>query len=325
MKNIFHRRVCGLLAACLLALTLSGCARPTPTAGSSGSVRVVATIFPLAEWCRALIGEDNPRVELTTLVAGGTDMHSHQASAQDIVGLSTCDILVYVGGESEAWVRKALEQRTNDGMTALDLMQQVLADRTLQEETVEGMQAEDDEEEADDTLDEHVWLSLKNAEVSVMAIADALIAADPAGREGYVARRDAYIARLRQLDEAYADMTAHAKRRTVLFGDRFPFRYLIEDYGLSYYAAFAGCSAETEASFETVIFLARKCDELGLKHVLRIENGASDIADTIVANTRDKDQTVLVMQSMQGLIPEGGTYLSLMEENLETLKTALNE
>ena len=181
----------------------------------------------------------------------------------------------------------------------------------------------DHEEEAD----EHVWLSLKNAKTLVAAIADALQELDPDNKDTYAANTSAYIEKLSALDGAYQSAVDGAARKTVLFGDRFPFRYLVDDYGLRYYAAFAGCSAESEASFETVSFLAKKVDELKLPCVLTIEGKNHKIAETIVENTAEKNQKILTMDSMQSTTSEdvanGTTYLSVMEQNLSMLKEAL--
>ena len=194
------------------------------------------------------------------------------------------------------------------------------------EEICEHMEGHDHEHEEE--ADEHVWLSLKNAETLVGAISDALQELDPDNKDTYAANASAYIEKLSALDGAYQSAVDGAARKTVLFGDRFPFRYLVDDYGLSYYAAFVGCSAETEASFETISFLAKKVDELGLPCVLTIEGAQHKIAETIVQNIAEKNQKVLTMDSMQSTTSEdvanGTTYLSVMEQNLSVLKEALD-
>ena len=175
--------------------------------------------------------------------------------------------------------------------------------------------------------DEHVWLSLKNAAVLVGAISNALQELDPDNKGIYATNAAAYIEKLSALDSAYQSAVDGAACKAVLFGDRFPFRYLVDDYGLSYYAAFAGCSAETEASFETVSFLAKKVDKLGLPCVLTIEGKNHKLAETIVQSTAGKNQKVLTMDSMQSMTSKdaanGTTYLSAMEQNLSVLKEAL--
>ena len=181
----------------------------------------------------------------------------------------------------------------------------------------------DHEEESD----EHVWLSLRNAEALCKAISAALQEIDPDNKDAYASNTSAYIKKLSALDNEYKKAVNAATYKTVLFGDRFPFRYLVDDYGLSYYAAFVGCSAETEASFETISFLAKKVDELKMPCVLTIEGAQHKIAETIVQNTTAKNQKVLTMDSMQSTtskdVKNGTTYLSVMEQNLSVLKEAL--
>ena len=186
---------------------------------------------------------------------------------------------------------------------------------------------EGEEHEHEEEKDEHVWLSLKNAEVLVNAISKSLQELDPDNKDTYATNAAAYIEKLSALDGEYQAAVDAATYKTVLFGDRFPFRYLVDDYGLSYYAAFVGCSAETEASFETVSFLAKKVDELKLPCVLTIEGAQHKISETIVQNTAEKNQKVLTMDSMQSTtskdVANGTTYLSVMEKNLSVLKEAL--
>ncbi len=187
--------------------------------------------------------------------------------------------------------------------------------------------AEDMLEHEEKEYDEHVWLSLKNAQTLCKAIAEALETADPEHKDVYAANVDSYLEKLSSLDGQYQDAVANASQKTLLFGERFPFRYMVDDYGLKYYAAFAGCSAESEASFETISFLAKKVDELGLKNIMTIENSDQKIAKTIRDNTKDKNQEILSLDSMQSTTSEdvknGTTYLSVMESNLDVLKKAM--
>jgi len=176
-------------------------------------------------------------------------------------------------------------------------------------------------------LDEHVWLSLKNARFFCREIANKLCDKDTENKDKYLANASAYIEKLSDLDVKYKEAVSNSTGKTLLFGDRFPFRYLVDDYNLDYYAAFSGCSAETEAGFETITFLSNKVDELGLTCVLKIEGTKHNIAETIIANTKSKNQKVLTMNSMQSItsndVKNGTTYLSVMEQNLEVLKDAL--
>lgn len=289
-------------------------------------ISVVTTIFPIYDWARQVVG-DREGVDVALLLDSGVDLHSFQPTARDIVSISACDLFVYVGGESDEWVEDALAGAANPDRVVVNLMDALGGD-IREEETVEGMEPEEEEEgEGEAGYDEHVWLSLRNAQKLVRAIADALGKADPAGAEAYAANAAAYIESLAALDAEYTAAREAADFDTLLFGDRFPFRYLTEDYGLNYYAAFSGCSAESEASFETIAFLAGKVDELGLTTVLTLEGGDHRIAGTVVENTRTKNAKVLAMDSMQSTTgadaANGVTYLGAMEKNLEVLKQAL--
>ena len=314
-----------ILALCLsilLLLSAAGCAasRPQPV---DRPLHIVTTIFPLYDWTRAILGDSADHVQLDLLLQNGVDMHSFQPTAADIVSIASCDVFIYVGGESDKWVDDALRQNANPNRTVLNLLN-LLGDAAKEEEIVEGMEAEADEEAA---YDEHVWLSLQNAAVLCERIADALEAADPDHAAQYRANAAAYIEKLNALDAAYADAVKQAPYKTLLFGDRFPFRYLADDYGLSYYAAFSGCSAETEASFETVVFLASKLDELHLPAILQLESANGTMAETIRKATQSQGQAILTLDSLQSVTAEqiksGTTYLGVMEQNLTVLRQAL--
>lgn len=316
------RKAAALLAALLLTSCLTACGAPAGTGGASLSV--VTTIYPEYDWVRNILGDRAADAQLTLLMDGGVDMHSFQPTAADIIRISSCDLFIYVGGESDAWVEDALKETVNPDMVVLDLLD-VLGSDAREEAVIEGMEAEEDEDAA---YDEHIWLSLKNAQTLCGAIADALAELDPENAAEYAENNAAYTDSLAALDEAYQTMIDAAARDTVLFADRFPFRYLTDDYGLTYYAAFPGCSAETEASFETIAFLAGRVDELALPVVLTIEGSDHRIAETIVENTAGKNQRILSLDSMQGTtaadIDAGYTYLSIMEHNLDVLTAALN-
>ena len=303
----------------------------TSTENNTDKLKVVTTIFPEYDWVKQIAGDQADNMDLTLLLDNGVDLHSYQPTAEDIMKISDCDLFVYVGGESDGWVDDALAEAVNQNMQVINLLE-VLGDTVKEEEVVEGMQAEEEEaeegeEEEEPEYDEHVWLSLKNAETLCNAIASALEKADPEHEEEYAANVTSYVDSLKALDQQYEEAVNNASQKTLLFGDRFPFRYLVDDYGLSYYAAFVGCSAESEASFETISFLAKKVDELGLKTVMTIEKSDQKIAKTIIENTKDKDQKILTLDSMQSTtsddIANGTTYLSVMESNLDVLKEAL--
>ena len=320
-----------ILALCMsiimIAAVFAGCGSDSTPDEAAADIKVVTTIFPIYDWVRE-VAQDDVDINLDLLLDNGVDLHSYQPTAKDIMDISDCDIFVYVGGESDKWVDDTLTQANNKDMIVLDLMD-ILGDKTKEEELKEGMQGEEEEEGEEDEpeYDEHVWLSLKNASLFTEKIAEALGQVDSRHAADFKTNADAYIEKLNALDAQYQETVDSAAVKTLLFGDRFPFRYLTDDYDLDYYAAFIGCSAESEASFETITFLAEKVDELGLKAIMQIETSDGSIAKTIRDNTKTKDQEILTLDSMQAVtadrVADGETYLSIMESDLEVLKQAL--
>ena len=325
-----------LLALLMLVGALAGCGKQNDT-NKTDKLSIVTTIFPEYDWVREILGDKADNAEITMLLDNGVDLHSYQPTADDIVKISDCDLFIYVGGESDGWVEDALRNAANRNMKVINLLE-ILGDSVKTEEIVEGMQEEHEHEDAhahddaeehehEEEADEHVWLSLKNAKMLVRVISKALQELDPDNKDIYAANADAYVKKLSALDADYQAAVDAASNKTILFGDRFPFRYLVDDYGLRYYAAFVGCSAETEAGFETISFLAKRVDEWKLPCVLTIEGAQHKIAETIVRNTTTKNQKVLTMDSMQSTttqdVKNGTTYLSVMEKNLSVLKEAL--
>ena len=320
-----------LLALFMLVGALAGCGKQNDT-NQTDKLSIVTTIFPEYDWVREILGDKADNAEITMLLDNGVDLHSYQPTADDIVKISDCDLFIYVGGESDEWVEDALRNAANGNMKVINLLE-VLGDSVKTEEIVEGMQeAEHEHEDAEEheheeEADEHVWLSLKNAKMLVRVISKALQELDPDSKDIYAANADAYVKKLSALDAEYQAAVDAASNKTILFGDRFPFRYLVDDYGLCYYAAFVGCSAETEAGFETISFLAKRVDEWKLPCVLTIEGAQHKIAETVVRNTTAKNQRVLTMDSMQSTtskdVKNGTTYLSIMEKNLSVLKEVL--
>ncbi len=325
------RGIVSVVLCILTVLLVCGCTQGKQAEGGIDNISVVATIFPEYDWVKNLLGENPGNIDLTLLIENGADLHSYQPSVDDIVTIENCDLFIYVGGESDEWVEDVLANAKNPNMVVINLLE-VLGDDVKEEEIVEGMEAEEEEGEGEEgeeeaEADEHVWLSLRNAEKFCDEIAGTLCNIDPANEANYKANLASYKEKLSALDEEYKNTCDSATQKTVLFGDRFPFRYLTEDYGLTYYAAFAGCSAETEASFKTVVFLAEKTDELSLPAILTIEGGNDKIAASVRDNTKDKNQEILTLHSMQSVtnkdFQEGVSYVSLMEQNLEVLKKAL--
>ena len=317
------------LLSLLLVLSFLFCFLPSCGSESNENSRlsVVTTIFPEYDWVMNVLGEKSADADVTMLLDSGVDLHSFQPTADDIIRISRCNLFICVGGESDEWVEDALKEAVNKDMRVIRLLD-VLGDGAKTEEIKEGMEAEDEDEvESEPEYDEHVWLSLKNAAVFVAAICDALCELDGENADTYRANTADYLEILNALDEKYREAAENAAVKTVLFGDRFPFRYLTDDYGLDYFAAFVGCSAESEASFETIAFLANKLDELSLPAILTLEGTNHKIAEAILAASDSKSAQLLTMDSMQSTtakdVQNGVTYLSVMEKNLGVLSDAL--
>lgn len=285
---------------------------------SDKRLKVVTTIFPVYDWTLQILNGDDKDVDVSMLLSNGTDLHSYQPNANDIRKISNCDVFIYVGGESDEWVDDVLKEAKNKKMKVVNLMD-VLGDR---------LKEEDNEDSKDREYDEHIWLSVRNAKLCSEAIEKAMSEINPKNADLYRNNLEEYQEKLQDLDNSYQELVSKARQKTLIFGDRFPFRYLLSDYELSYYAAFSGCSSETEASFSTIKFLADKVDKLGIKHVIIIEKSSKKIADTIIENTKNKNQDVLTLDSMQSItekdIKAGADYIKIMEKNLKTLKKALN-
>lgn len=329
------------------AATKAGSKLATAAAAGGEKVSIVCTSFPQYDWVRQLTKGLDDNFDITYLQNTGVDLHSYQASAEDIMKIGSSDMFIYVGGESDTWVDGALANAVNPDLIAINMLEE-LGDDVKEEELKEGMQhdheaedhdheTEDEHEEAEDhdndhedgeiEYDEHVWLSLENAAEFTEEIADKLETLAPDQATAIAANCDSYVAELKKLDSEYETAVEASPIKTIIFGDRFPFRYLVDDYDLDYYAAFVGCSAETEASFETISFLTNKVDELQVPAILTIENSDQKVAKTILNNTKSRNQQILVMDSLQSVSQEtingGKTYLGTMQDNLETLKVAL--
>lgn len=319
-------RLMPAIFALLLLLTafLSGCS--SAKGPEIERISVVCTIFPQYDWVRQILGDNPADIDAAFLLDNRIDLHNYQPAVDDIVKIGAADIFIFVGGESDKWVAGALREAAKPGAVAINLLE-TLGAAAKAEELLEGMEEDEDDEADGDGLDEHVWLSLKNAAVLCKAITEGLSSLDPGNKDVYENNLAGYIGKLSSLDDEYHKLLTAAPSKNLLFGDRFPFRYLADDYGINCYAAFQGCQAETEASFDTVVFLAKKVDELNLGAVMVTESADQAIAKTIVNNTNSKDQKILVLDSMQSVtsrdVMGGVTYLSIMRGNLDVIAKAL--
>ena len=328
MKNKFLKCM-GLAIVSLVVPLCAAC----NAEDDSGKLKIVTSIYPEYDWVMTVLGDKKDDAKVTMLRDNGVDIHSYTPSFEDTKNISNCDLLVYVGGESDDWIDDTLKDALNKDMKVINLLE-TLGDAAKAEELVPGMQGEEEEEEGEKgeeeevEYDEHVWLSVKNAQVFVKAISDTLGEIDSKNADYYKGNADAYINQLKDLDAKYTKAVEDGSKDTLVFADRFPFRYMVEDYSLNYYAAFLGCAAVSDIDFTTIKFLADKIDELGLKVILKIEGKTGEgFAESVKDTAQSKDLKVLTMDSIQSAkssnFESGKTYLSIMESNLEVLKEAL--
>lgn len=322
------------------------------TENTDGKLKVVTTIFPQYDFVRQIAGD---AVELRMLLKPGEETHSYEPTPQDIIAIQKSDLFIYVGGENDEWIEDILDAPEMEQVNTLRLVDCV---ETLEEEYVEGMQEErghdhgdydEGEEDSDEgknqdsetddnehdlhsedehvhTADEHVWTSPVNAGKIVERIKEKLSSLDAEHAEFYEENAAAYTEKLSELDAKFREITEAAAKKgknTLLFGDRFPFRYFAQEYGLDYYAAFSGCSSDSEPSAATMAFLIHKVEEEKIPVVLKMELSNDNIAYAIAEATGTK---VRVFYSSHNITAEefssGMTYLDMMEKNVETLEEA---
>ena len=318
------RRLLTLFLICALCLSLTACGGGAEEA-DDGKITIVAAIFPEYDWLRNLTaGNDN--IELKLLIDQGVDLHSYQPNVNDIVTISDCDVFVYTGGAGDVWVEDVIATAMNPDLIAVDLMELLEQHRELCHE--EHDHAHEEENDHDHTADEHIWLSLVNADYLCRSLTELLCELDEENAELYKENFADYGANLQALDVKYHTTLSEAKYEDILFADRFPFTYLMEDYGIRHHAAYEGCSAETEVSFDTFARLSDTLRTLDLPGVVVIDDSDHRIADTVIAASGDKPREIYTLQTMQAVsrrdIKAGITYLEMMEENLSVLERALN-
>lgn len=316
------KKILLILVGGLFALSLWSCALQTRSSEhTEGKISVVATIFPLYDFARAVVGDN---AELTVLLKPGAEIHSFEPTPTDIIKIQNADLLLYVGGESEVWMTRILDSIEENGPRVLMLMDSVQA---LEEEVVEGMvlEEEDDEDESEEIdLDEHIWTAPANAILIVNAICEALSEVDPAQGELYHANAAAYCEQIEALDKEFKEIVVGAPRKLLVFGDRFPFRYFVHEYGLAYQAAFPGCSTDTEPTAKTIAFLIDTVRDNEIPYIYYIELSNRNVADAICEQTGAE---LLLFHSCQQIsqndFESGATYVTLMRQNAENLRKGL--
>lgn len=331
------------VAFVLGAACLAGCGTdkaPDNQEDGADRLSIVCTTFPQYDWVTELIGEAAEAFDVTLLVKNSADIHNYQPSAQDMISMKEADLFIYVGGESDAWVEDLMNADPSLIDRSVSLVA-ALGDEALVEEILEGMQHDHEHDHSDEdhdhlhsvddheeeTLDEHVWLSLENAEILCQYISDELCRLAPDYEAVLQDNTIAYTSALHGLHEEYLTMVEASAGNALIFGDRFPFRYLADDYDLECYAAFAGCNAEVEASFDTIITLADKVAAFNVPCILVIDGSDKRLAETILNTAKTGNQEILVLDSMQSVswedITQGANYLDIMKANLEVLRKAL--
>ena len=326
MKNNFMKLAVIALASLVVPLCTS-----CDFNDDSGKLKIVASIYPEYDWVMNILGEKKDNAKVTMLLDSGSDLHSYQPTPKDIKNIAKCDLLIYVGGESDEWVDNALKQALNKNMKTINLLE-TLGDGAKEEDEEGAEEDEHDEHDHDHDeeeveYDEHIWLSLKNAKLFVKTLGDTLGEIDQENASYYKNNADLYIANLTDLDSRYQEAVDAKVKDTLLFADRYPFRYLLDDYGLNHVAAFNGCSAENTVGPNTLRMLVDKVNELNLNVIYKIDGSDGNIANAVKESANKPDLKILTMDSLQSgtsqQFSRTNNYLTRMETNLEALKEGL--
>lgn len=332
------KKVVILVLAAVLIFSTAGCKTPGSNTAKSDQPQILCAAFAEFDWVRNIIGNNPANIKLTLLNQSGMDMHSYQPSVADMAAIADSDLVVFTGGESEFWIKDALTASGSETGEHISIMEVFQHNHELSEGYVLDCEDEhhdnhqhNNHEDHEHTADEHLWLSLKMAPVFIEEIAGAVAALDPENAEHYHSNASDYISQINSLDKQFEELTdkvSGTQQSTILIADRDPFKYFFEDYGLTHIAAFPGCSAETEASFETILTLSETIDCLNLPAVGILKKSKSDLAHTVIKNSSNPEAEILVFDSMQSItskdIENGAAWLCIMEENLASLRKAIN-
>ena len=315
MKSI--TRITALLTAVATALCLCSCASQNEADNKdNGKLKIISTVFPPYDLARQIAGDN---ADISILLPPGSESHTYEPTAKEIIEIQNCDIFLYIGGENEQWAEKIISSNKSDSVKTVKLIDCV---KTLEEA---DLHEEEHEEEHSHETDEHIWTSPKNEQLMLTAVYDAICETDPENKAVYTKNKDSYNEQLTELDKAYKEAVGNAKNKTIIMADKFPFRYLAEEYGLDFYAAFSSCSDESEPSAATMTSLISKIKELKIPVVYYLEFSSTKVADTLCSET---GASSLMLHSCHNVSKEdldkGVTYVELMKQNLENLKTALN-
>ena len=336
VKNVQRNRLCEvvvkifskLFSVCALLTFLGICTackgEGKPEAAGKGKIKIVVTTFPVYDWICDIV-KDKADVEL--LINSGTDLHSWNPSAKDIIKVTgkDTDLFVYIGGESDFWVSKLIPQMEANGVQYFSIMKnnvELLEPMEEHDHNHEESEGEESEDFNPDEYDEHIWLSLKRVPLFIESIAEKISEVDEENSDFYLMNAKLIASEKNALYEQYCSEIEKCTNKTIVLADRNPFVYLSCDLGLEIHAAFHGCSADTEASFDVVLELVKIIEEKNLSAVAccDIKNRLSETVNTAV---KSRDLNVVVLDSMQGKIQDKQTYDSIMTENLKKIKLAL--
>ncbi len=312
------------LVLLLPALILCSCTQNVSAPVNSSEVNILCTGFSQYDWAKNIAASVDT-VNVDMLQKHGVDTHNFQPSADDIIRISNCSIIICTGGEADRPIFDILDSLGDNKPIVINMMAE-LEPHLISIDKNHSSQQHIHYEFSD--YDEHIWLSLKNAEILCKVISDNIISIDPDNAKTYESNTSAYLSKLSDLDKTYTDAINNSLRREIVFADRYPFAYISRDYGLTCYCAFPGCSAETDASFDTILSLSAKIDEFDLTSVMTIDRGTLNIDEAVISNSKKTDIKTLSLNSLQSVsdneIQAGLTYISAMEENFEVIKEALN-
>lgn len=305
-------------------LILCSCKQNVSVPDNTLEINILCTGFSQYDWTKNITNTvDAVNVEM--LQKHSVDVHNYQPSADDIIRISNCDIIICTGGEADKPIFDILDSLGDKKPIVINMMEE------LEQQLINVAENDSSHQHTEHNFsyyDEHIWLSLKNADILCKIISDKVVSIDPDNIKTYKLNTDAYLSKLSDLDKKYEYMVNKSTRREIVFADRYPFAYLARDYGLVCYCAFPGCSAETDASFETILSLASKIDELDLTSVMTIDGGILSIDEAVISSSEKKGIKTLSLNSLQSVsydeITEGLSYLSTMEENFEIIKESLN-
>ena len=337
-RGVKMKKIISFLLCIILLISVISCASSCGNSDyDNGKIKIVCTLFPQYDWVRSIVGNSN-KIEVSLLIQNGTDPHSYQPTAADILTVTNCDMIIYSGAESDKWIKEALSDDKYDNIVRIALcdipsikLHDISSTSGEHSHEKEFGHSHDHGTDSHGVLDEHVWLSLHNAIIATRHISEAICKLDRENEGKYIENSEKYISSLLSLDEKFKFEIEKIDKhdRFIIFADRFPFIYLLSDYHVSFQAAFDGCSADTDADFETVLTLIKEADTHSVSCVAVTESSDKSLANTVINSAKRNDMKIITLNSLQSInkndIDNGATYISVMRENLENIMLALTK